>query len=322
MEPGSSPPRLRSRSSRSMSFVSATSMSSTRRTSGWRCASRCCLARSNPLDLWWARPGWGLAVGLGHHCHRRPCDRVPARHAPVAVALGHLRSLHGRHRGSGSRHHDPMACRTGTGRAVRWVLVTSPEILVFLFFMITHPKTAPKGRVSQVIYGMGVAVVASLLAAPQQTEFATRLRPERPSRRLRTARSAPTKPSPHPTPSGARQSAAMVSRNLPGSAERRTRPRPAAHRRSCGRCGSVSRRSLLDFGRAQAACSAASTAGGPVLITGRPVVRIGDASLPSASIGSDAHTLYASISQHQARDIARDLLADLIHRMACATPDR
>ncbi len=25
-----------------------------------------------------------------------------------------------------------------------WVLVTSPEILVFLFFMITDPKTAPK----------------------------------------------------------------------------------------------------------------------------------------------------------------------------------
>ena len=26
-----------------------------------------------------------------------------------------------------------------------WVLVTSPEILVFLFFMITDPKTTPPG---------------------------------------------------------------------------------------------------------------------------------------------------------------------------------
>ena len=34
-----------------------------------------------------------------------------------------------------------------TGGYFWWVLVTSPEILVFLFFMITDPKTIPKGRV-------------------------------------------------------------------------------------------------------------------------------------------------------------------------------
>ena len=31
-----------------------------------------------------------------------------------------------------------------TGRYFWWVLVTSPEVLVFLFFMITDPKTTPK----------------------------------------------------------------------------------------------------------------------------------------------------------------------------------
>ncbi len=56
--------------------------------------------------------------------------------------------------------------------------------------------------------------------------------------------------------------------------------------------------------------SAASTTGGPSVITARPVVRI--ASLPLVSINSDAHTLDASISQRQARDITRDLLTDLI----------
>ena len=30
-----------------------------------------------------------------------------------------------------------------TGAYFWWVLVTSPEILVFLFFMITDPKTIP-----------------------------------------------------------------------------------------------------------------------------------------------------------------------------------
>ena len=33
-----------------------------------------------------------------------------------------------------------------TGVYFWWVLVTSPEVLVFLFFMITDPKTAPARR--------------------------------------------------------------------------------------------------------------------------------------------------------------------------------
>ena len=32
------------------------------------------------------------------------------------------------------------------GRQFWWLLVTSPEILVFLFFMITDPKTIPASR--------------------------------------------------------------------------------------------------------------------------------------------------------------------------------
>ena len=31
-----------------------------------------------------------------------------------------------------------------TGAYFWWVLVTSPELLVFLFFMITDPKTIPR----------------------------------------------------------------------------------------------------------------------------------------------------------------------------------
>ena len=39
----------------------------------------------------------------------------------------------------------PLAPRADHGRYFWWVLVTSPEVLVFLFFMITDPKTTPKG---------------------------------------------------------------------------------------------------------------------------------------------------------------------------------
>ncbi|HTO00919.1 MAG TPA: FG-GAP-like repeat-containing protein, partial [Microthrixaceae bacterium] len=55
------------------------------------------------------------------------------------------------------------------------LLVTSPEVLVFLFFMITDPKTAPGGRVGQSIYGAGIAVVGAAIISTQSGEFGTKV---------------------------------------------------------------------------------------------------------------------------------------------------
>ena len=55
------------------------------------------------------------------------------------------------------------------------VLAFSPEVLVFLFFMITDPKTVPAGRNGRLVYGVAVALVATLLIAPQQTEFGSKV---------------------------------------------------------------------------------------------------------------------------------------------------
>jgi hypothetical protein len=40
-----------------------------------------------------------------------------------------------------------------------------------MFFMITDPKTTPRGRIARVVYGVGVGLLATLLIAPMQTEF-------------------------------------------------------------------------------------------------------------------------------------------------------
>jgi Na+-translocating ferredoxin:NAD+ oxidoreductase RnfD subunit len=53
--------------------------------------------------------------------------------------------------------------------------VTSPEILVFLFFMITDPRTTPRGQKERAAYGMSVGLLAALLIAPMQTEYATKV---------------------------------------------------------------------------------------------------------------------------------------------------
>ena len=56
-----------------------------------------------------------------------------------------------------------------------WLLVSSPEILVFLFFMITDPKTIPASGAGVACYAVGVGLLATLLIAPQTTEFATKV---------------------------------------------------------------------------------------------------------------------------------------------------
>ena len=55
------------------------------------------------------------------------------------------------------------------------VIVTSPELLIFLFFMITDPKTSPSGRVGRVVFGLLVAITSTLLMAPQTDEFGTKV---------------------------------------------------------------------------------------------------------------------------------------------------
>lgn len=54
-------------------------------------------------------------------------------------------------------------------------LVTSPEVLVFLMFMITDPKTVPKGRNARLVFAGTLAVAATLLIAPQTMEFGAKV---------------------------------------------------------------------------------------------------------------------------------------------------
>jgi Na+-translocating ferredoxin:NAD+ oxidoreductase RnfD subunit len=50
-------------------------------------------------------------------------------------------------------------------------LAISPEVLVFVFFMISDPQTAPKPALGRAIYGAGTAAVAAALIYFQTTEF-------------------------------------------------------------------------------------------------------------------------------------------------------
>ncbi len=132
--------------------------------------------RAEPLDFWWARmsPWLALALaiivagGLAILSRLRLLEIAVAFWLSFAAGIGVLAATG--HAMTARWHLGPI-----TGAYFWWVLVSSPEILVFLFFMISDPKTIPRGRVARIAYAVAVGMLASILIAPQQTEFATKV---------------------------------------------------------------------------------------------------------------------------------------------------
>jgi hypothetical protein len=128
--------------------------------------------RSEPLDFWWGpmSPWMALALAIivvgGLAILSRLHLLVIAAGFWFAFAAGiGLLALFG-HAMTASWHLGPI-----TGAYFWWVLVTSPEILVFLFFMITDPTTNPNGTRARALFAVSVGLLAALLIAPARTEF-------------------------------------------------------------------------------------------------------------------------------------------------------
>jgi Na+-transporting NADH:ubiquinone oxidoreductase subunit NqrB len=132
--------------------------------------------RVDPLEFWWGpmSPWLALALaiivagGLG----------ILLRLRILGIAVGFWLSFAG---------CLAVVALSGHAMTARWhlgpisdgyfwrVLVFSPEILVFLFFMITDPKTIPEGATARRVYAVAVGVLAVLLIAPQTTEFGSKV---------------------------------------------------------------------------------------------------------------------------------------------------
>ena len=132
--------------------------------------------RADPLDFWWAPMSTEMAVALALIVAGGVLILWRLRILEIAVIFwltfaaciavvavsGHA-----------------MTARWHLGPIEGWdfwrTLLTSPEVLVFLFFMITDPKTIPSGRIQRRAFACAVAVLAALLIAPLQTEFASKV---------------------------------------------------------------------------------------------------------------------------------------------------
>jgi Na+-translocating ferredoxin:NAD+ oxidoreductase RnfD subunit len=133
-------------------------------------------ARAAPLDFWWGPMSLWLVLALalivtaGFAILRRlKLLRVALVFwATFAAAIGVL-ALAG-HTMLARWYLGPIS-----GFHLWWVLVTSPEVLVFLFFMITDPKTAPRSPTGRVAYAVSLGLLAGVLIAPTTTEYAAKV---------------------------------------------------------------------------------------------------------------------------------------------------
>jgi len=129
-----------------------------------------------PLDFWWAPLGFWMAAAYvvilagGVLVTRRLhlLEMTAVFWAVLAAGLGVL-SASG-HCMVAAWYPEPVC-----DGHFWWVLVTSPEILIYQFFMITDPKTIPQSRRGRVMFSAALGILAVLLIAPQETEFGAKV---------------------------------------------------------------------------------------------------------------------------------------------------
>jgi Na+-translocating ferredoxin:NAD+ oxidoreductase RnfD subunit len=134
-------------------------------------------SRVEPLDFWWApltNPAMILAyvviLGGGLLITRR-LKLLPLAATYWIVLAAGLALL----AASGHSMVTRWSFAPVTGFDYWRAIVTSPEVMIFLFFMITDPKTIPPGRVGRIVFGALVAIVGVLFMAPQTDELGTKV---------------------------------------------------------------------------------------------------------------------------------------------------
>lgn len=122
--------------------------------------------------LWWNPFGAAMLVSMavifgGAWWVLRQVKMIPMTGAFMAtffVLIG-IFALAGRHYDA-TWHHCPVS-----GSFYWSTIAFSPELLIFVFFMITDPQTAPKSPLGRIIYAVTTAAVAAGLVLVQTTEF-------------------------------------------------------------------------------------------------------------------------------------------------------
>jgi hypothetical protein len=132
--------------------------------------------RIEPLDYWWGVFDWRMALAYGviivggiTLCHRLGLLAMAFSFwATLSVGVGVLAAL-------GHSMTTGWSFSPVEGWHLWRTIVLSPETMIFLFFMITDPRTTPRGRRTRIAFGVLVGVTSTLLLAPWPTEFGSKV---------------------------------------------------------------------------------------------------------------------------------------------------
>jgi len=133
-------------------------------------------ARADPQVLWWGPLSFGLVLAfavilIGSVMITRRVGQGPTALSFLAVfGTGAAIIAASGHSITASWHLGPIE-----GWSYWWLVVTSPEVLVFVFYMITDPKTAAASRTGRVVYGSAIGVLSALIISTQSGEFGTKV---------------------------------------------------------------------------------------------------------------------------------------------------
>ena len=133
-------------------------------------------SRLEPLNLWWAPLNvWMIAayaiilVGGTYVVWRA---RMMTLSATFFVTFAVLQGLLA---GSGHCMTANWAFAPVCGADYYRIVIASPEVFIYAYFMVTDPPTVPTGRVARIVFAMCAALSATLLMAPQTNEFGTKV---------------------------------------------------------------------------------------------------------------------------------------------------
>ncbi|MCB0962224.1 MAG: hypothetical protein KDA98_02805 [Acidimicrobiales bacterium] len=245
-------------------------------------------AHADPQDLWWGpwRPALAATVaiivigGITLSVRLKLFSVAAAFWLTFAASAAVLAV--GGHAITARWHLGPLE-----GWDYWWILVLSPEVVIFVFFMITDPKTAPRPRLARPVYAAAVGLGAGLLAAAQRTEYATKV-----SLLAALTIVCATRP--------------WLERRFP------------AERRATGRGVAMAAAAIL-VGLAGVAVVDALSAGPRVALPaavsadgdGRPSVNLPSGAVPEVAIAPEVLAVPGAVTAEDAQRIGRDLVASL-----------
>jgi hypothetical protein len=170
-----------------------------------------------------------------------------------------------------------------------WIVATSPEVVIFMLFMITDPMTSPTGRRPRMVFGAAVGLTSALLLAPMQTEYGAKV-----------------------AVLAGLVAVCALRPVLTLATERLDRPLALSAPVRLAAVVPVAIAALVVAGLPARTAATTGPAVAPAALADRPDVEVPDGAVPDVTVSGDVTTVVGDAASSQADAMAHDLVAALM----------